>query len=109
MTTTTSTPVTVVAPGVVMANPGYDTPTAPAPGTITTVVTQAPPEMQQEPVLAQPSAQHVWLPGYWTWRNERYEWMAGHWALPPNSNSVWVAPRWEQRGNGYRFTDGYWN
>jgi hypothetical protein len=78
------------------------------PAVNTIIVTQAPPAMQQEVVLAQPSPQHVWLPGYWTWRNERYEWMAGHWELPPNSGSVWVAPRWEQEGNAFRFYEGYW-
>jgi hypothetical protein len=75
----------------------------------TTVVTQAPPALQQEVVLAQPSTRHVWLAGYWTWRNDQYEWMAGHWELPPNSGSAWVAPRWEQEGAAYRFHEGYWN
>jgi hypothetical protein len=66
-------------------------------------------ELQREVVLAQPTAQHVWLAGYWTWRNDRYEWMAGHWELPPSQSSVWVAPRWEHQGNAYRFYEGYWN
>ena len=74
------------------------------------VVTQAPPAIQQEVVLAQPSSDHKWVPGYWTWRNSRYEWMAGHWELPPSSSSVWVAPRWERRSDGsYQFYEGNWN
>jgi hypothetical protein len=73
------------------------------------VVTQAPPAMQQEVVLAQPSSQHVWIAGYCTWRNDRYEWMAGHWEQPPSSGAVWNAPRWEQHGNAYKFSEGYWN
>ena len=52
---------------------------------------------------------YFWLAGYWTWRNDRYEWMAGQWELPPSSSSAWVAPRWEQQGNAYRFYEGYWN
>src|SRR3954468_20430569 len=48
----------------------------------TAVVTQAPAAPQQERVLAQPSSDHKWVPGYWTWRNSRYEWMAGHWEIP---------------------------
>ena len=83
--------------------------TTAAPAGNTIVVTQAPPALQQEVVLAQPSSQHVWIAGYWTWRNSRYEWMAGHWELPPSSGSVWIAPRWEQQGNAYRFYEGYWN
>ena len=74
------------------------------------LVMQAPPVLQQEVISAQPSSDHRWIPGYWTWRNERYEWMAGHWELPPEPSSVWVAPRWERTDNGgYRFYEGYWN
>jgi hypothetical protein len=79
------------------------------PATSTIVVTQAPPALQPEAVLAQPSSRHVWLAGYWTWRDDRYEWRAGHWEMPPGSSSTWVAPRWEQDGNSYRFYEGYWN
>ena len=76
----------------------------------TIIVMQAPPAVQQEVVLAQPSSDHKWIPGFWTWRNNRYEWMAGHWELPPNTNAVWVAPRWERTSDGgYRFYEGYWN
>lgn len=100
---TQSTPVTV-------QGQTYVTTTREAvPATNTIVVTQAPPAIQQEVVLARPSSNHVWIPGYWTWRNERYEWMAGHWELPPNASATWVNPRWEREGNAYRFYEGYWN
>lgn len=79
-----------------------------ASGTI--VVTQQPPAMQSEMVTAQPTSDHKWIPGFWTWRNERYEWVAGHWELPPSRDSVWIAPRWERTSSGgYRFYEGYWN
>ena len=74
------------------------------------LVTQAPPAPQAEVVLAQPSSDHKWIPGYWTWRNGRYEWMAGHWEVPPHSGAAWVAPRWERRTDGsYQFFEGYWS
>lgn len=80
---------------------------APAAGAI--VVTQAPPALQQEVVQARPSSEHVWLPGYWSWRNNRYEWVAGHWEVPPRVNAVWAAPHWERLGDGsYRFYEGSW-
>jgi hypothetical protein len=91
------------------SNGAYVTTTAGAPVANTMIITQAPPALQQEVVLAQPSPSYVWLPGYWTWRNDRYEWMAGHWELPPGSSTVWTAPRWQQEGNAYRFYEGYWN
>jgi hypothetical protein len=105
--TQTSTVITTTTtPGAVA--PAYVTTSPATPVVSTIVVTTAPPAPQQEVVLAQPSSQHVWIAGYWTWRNDRYEWMAGHWELPPNSGAVWVAPRWEQEGNAYRFHEGYW-
>lgn len=105
---TTATPVVVAqaapAPVAVVA-----TPVTTANGIV--YVTQAPPPMQQEVIVARParpSPGHAWVPGYWTWRNDRYEWMAGHWEMPPNPGADWVAPRWEQEGSGYRFYEGYW-
>ena len=75
----------------------------------TVVVTQAPPALQTEVAQARPSSDHVWVPGYWTWRNNRYEWMAGHWEVPPRTNAVWVSPRWERLADGsYRFYEGFW-
>src|ERR1700690_273146 len=105
-TTTSSAPV-------VVANPAYVTPayvtTTSNPTVNTVIVTQAPPVPQVDVVIAQPSPQHVWLTGYWTWRDNQYEWMAGHWELPPSSNSSWTSPRGEREGNAYRFHEGYWN
>jgi hypothetical protein len=82
------------------------TPTS-TPGVV--MVTQAPPALQQEVATARPSSNHQWVPGYWTWRNNRYEWMAGHWEVPPRTNATWVAPRWEMENGAYRFYEGYWN
>jgi hypothetical protein len=108
ITTTTTTTTPNQAPVVFVANPASGEVMTALPAT-TTIVTVAPPALQTEVVLAQPSPKYVWLAGYWSWRNDRYEWMAGHWQLPPNSEAVWNAPRWEQQGNAYRFTEGYWN
>lgn len=76
----------------------------------TIIVTQAPPVQQPEVAQARPSSDHVWVPGFWTWRNNRYEWMAGHWEIPPRTNAVWVSPRWERLPDGaYRFYEGFWD
>jgi hypothetical protein len=108
-TTTTSAPVVVANPAYVTANPAYVTTTNGVPVTNTIVVTQAPPALQREVVLAQPSPQYVWIAGFWTWRNNQYQWMAGQWVLPPNGSTVWTGPRWAPEGNAYRFYEGYWN
>ena len=86
------------------------TSTATAAGAGTIIVTQAPPAVQHEVVLARPSSAHVWIPGYWTWRNNRYEWMGGHWEIPPRTDAVWVGPRTERLSDGtYRFYEGFWD
>ena len=107
-TTTTTTPDTV--PGVAVGSPANVVVTTATPVAGTTIVTEAPPALQSEVVLAQPAPNYVWVPGYWTWSGQQqYQWTSGHWAVPPNPGAAWVAPRWEQQGNGYKFTEGYWN
>ena len=60
-------------------------------------------------MLARPSGDYVWVPGYYTWRDHGYQWMAGHWELPPYKGSSWIPPHTEQEGNAYRFYEGHWN
>jgi hypothetical protein len=73
------------------------------------VVFNAPPAPHPEAVSPQPSSDNVWIPGHWTWQNNNYAWMGGHWALPPVNNAVWVGPRWEPEGSTFRFHEGYWS
>lgn len=81
------------------------------PGTVNSyVVMQAPPAPQPpQAVPARPSSEHVWVAGYWTWQNNRYEWMAGHWEVPPHRSAAWVNPRWQPEGGAFRFYEGYWH
>jgi hypothetical protein len=109
VTTTTVTTTPEANPVVYVGGPANGLVTTATPAVSTTVVTVAPPALQAEVVLAQPSPKYVWLAGYWSWRNDQYQWMSGHWQLPPSSSATWVAPRWEQQGNAYKFTEGYWN
>jgi hypothetical protein len=74
------------------------------------VVMQAPPAPQAPQAIPErPSTQHVWIDGYWTWRNNRYEWMAGHWEVPPFTGAKWVNPRVQSEGGSFRFYEGSWN
>ena len=105
---------TATAPVATVTTPATTTTTAPAYATTTNpsntvVVTQAPPAPQAENVPERPSDRHVWIAGYWAWRDDRYEWISGHWTIPPKEGSTWVPPRWEQESDGrYRFYDGHW-
>lgn len=84
--------------------------TVPTPvGASSIVVMQAPPAAQQEVPSPRPSTDHVWVSGYWTWRNNQYTWMAGQWVVPPRTGAVWIPPRWQPEGTSWRFYEGYWN
>lgn len=100
-----SVPVYTAAP---VAQPGTAVVAVPAPASGSVVVMQAPPAAQQEVPTARPSMSHVWVSGCWTWRNSQYQWLAGHWEIPPRTGAVWIPPRWEREGSSYRFYEGYW-
>lgn len=112
--TTTSAPqqiiVTQPQQQVVVTQPQQVYATAVAPGTVASyIVVQAPPAPQPEAVPPRPTSQHVWVGGYWTWQNNRYAWMAGHWEVPPYSTAVWVNPHTESENGAFRFYEGHWN
>jgi hypothetical protein len=95
-------------PVTVVTQSGTAAPAVASAGGNTIVVTQAPPALQTENPGPQPSSAHIWVPGYWTWQNSQYQWIAGQWAIPPEGDTTWIPPHWEPEGNGYRFYEGYW-
>ena|SRR5688500_11448965 len=100
------------APAVVHSQPAQQATAVSVPSPVggsSIVVMQAPPAAQQETPTQRPSANHVWVPGFWTWRNNQYQWMAGHWEVPPRVGAVWIPPRWQQEGASWRFFEGYWD
>lgn len=72
------------------------------------VVDDAPPPPEQEEIAERPSPDHVWLGGYWSWRDGKHTWVSGRWDLPPRPDVVWVAPCWVRRGHGYVLVEGRW-
>lgn len=69
-----------------------------------------PPPPPREIVTARPARQAVWVQGYWAYSEygNRYEWVPGHWEVPPPRYRTFVQPRWERRGSGYVYIRGYW-
>ncbi|MGH7946305.1 MAG: YXWGXW repeat-containing protein [Opitutaceae bacterium] len=74
------------------------------------VVREAPPPPREEAPPPPPTGpgSYTWLPGYWSVRDGRQEWIPGRYETPPRTGATWVAPRWERRADGYVFVDGYW-
>ena len=73
-------------------------------------VAQPPPPPRHEVVVVRerPSEEHLWIKGYWVWRENRHVWIGGHWERPPHPHAVWVEPRWERHAEGHLFIEGYW-
>jgi hypothetical protein len=63
--------------------------------------TQRPPPPKPETPPERPSADAVWLLGYWRWDAAKREhfWVPGHWERPPGENYVWVADQPGIRGH----------
>ncbi|MEI6607536.1 MAG: hypothetical protein WCP35_19675, partial [Verrucomicrobiota bacterium] len=75
------------------------------------VVPKVPPTAIEEiPPGERPVGNNVtWIPGYWTWDDERtdFVWVSGTWrALPPGRQ--WMPGYWGQTTAGYQWTSGYW-
>lgn len=66
------------------------------------------PPSTTDSVEDQPSPQHVYISGHWTWKDGAYTWVSGAWELPPSNSAEWIAPRWEKKENGYVLQEGYW-
>lgn len=63
-----------------------------------------------EAVPARPAAEAVWVNGYWSYNQTsgQYDWIPGHWEIPPRGMTSWVAPSWQRSGNGYIYEQGHW-
>jgi hypothetical protein len=75
------------------------------------VVPKAPPEPIEElPPDQKPEGDNVqWLPGYWSWDEERADfiWISGFWRVSP-PGQMWVPGSWRQVNGGYQWAAGFW-
>ena len=67
-----------------------------------------PPRDREEVVVARPGPEHVWIKGYWGFRNGDFEWIPGHWARPEPGFHAWVDGRWKHDERGWFFVEGHW-
>lgn len=67
-----------------------------------------PPPSRTEIVTVVPSPQHVWVPGYWTWRDDDWVWQSGYRESRPRPDALWVPGQWVATADGWLWKDGYW-
>ena len=71
------------------------------------MATVEPPPMREEVLVPAPSAQHVWIQGYWAW-NGRWVWHPGYWVIPPRPYAKWVPGHWRRHPGGWSWVPGNW-
>ena len=55
-----------------------------------------------------PSAEHIWIDGEWSWRNNTFTWQPGYWIVR-DPHKAWVRGYWHQRQDGsFYWIGGYW-
>ncbi|WP_426210312.1 YXWGXW repeat-containing protein [Massilia sp. TWP1-3-3] len=70
------------------------------------VVRQAPPAPRTEAVPAARRG-HVWVPGHWDWRGERYVWVKGNY-MRERRSYMYDQPSWEERDGRWHRTGDAW-
>ena len=74
------------------------------------VVTEAPPPPRTENVGVPPDLSRVWIPGFWTYSDNRWVWINGRWEASPRVNAIWVPGHWDRNTTerGWVWTPGHW-
>lgn len=55
-----------------------------------------------------PSAKDVWVPGYWEREPGQWDWVKGHWDIPPSGNAYWVDGDWKWQNSKWHWEHGHW-
>src|SRR5687767_4444712 len=78
------------------------------------VVAQPPPLPTTTPghlKPVRPAREAVWIDGYWAYTGDPrspYEWMVGHWEIPPPGARAWIPSGWQRTDNTYVYVRGRW-
>ena len=67
-----------------------------------------PAPLELAPSIPAPSEDHVYVPGTWVWRSQRYVWRPGVW-VAHRPGWCWVPAHYRWTPAGYIFIDGYWD
>ena len=64
----------------------------------------------QDTYTPQPSPNSVWVRGHYEYTGDGrdYQWVPGHWEVPPTGSRTYVAGHWQQESQGYVWVPGGW-
>lgn len=71
------------------------------------LIVRIPPPAPRVEVVPEPRVGFVWVPGYWSWRENRHVWVAGTW-VRERPGYVYERPTWVERDGQWRFARGGW-
>ncbi len=76
----------------------------------TQAVPKRPPKpLDEVPPADKPEGKVVWIGGYWSWDDERKDflWVSGLWRTPP-PHKQWIPGYWRERGEQWQWVVGFW-
>lgn len=73
-----------------------------------TYLPEPPATLEQGPGIDAPDDNSIWVPGNWSWYEERYAWSPGYWQ-PAQANWVWIPGHYIWTPRGYVYVSGYWD
>jgi hypothetical protein len=76
----------------------------------TQAVPKRPPKPLDEiPPADKPEGKVVWIGGYWSWDDERKDflWVSGLWRTPP-PHKQWIPGYWREQGDQWQWVAGFW-
>lgn len=68
------------------------------------VALQPPPDQDEKTIERH---DHVWARGRWTWKDNGWSWIGGHW-LDARPGQMWKDGHWEKRGANWHYVEGEW-
>ena len=72
-------------------------------------IPEGPPNAVVEIVPVAPSPRHIWVGGYYGYRENRYIWNPGSYQLPPRGRTGWTQGVYRQNNRGnHVFVRGHW-
>ena len=69
-------------------------------------IRETPPELTAADAEQRP---YVWIPGYWSWDEERddFIWVSGAWRVEPEGRK-WMPGYWVEQPDGWQRVSGFW-
>ena len=69
---------------------------------------EPPRSVESGPNVEATSNDQTWIPGNWSWRENRYAWRPGYW-VGARENWSWTPSYYRWTHRGYVYVDGYWD